>query len=752
MHFPPLGIPPYSRIVIDGLEMNLIEDGANGKVFEPLDRSRRPEFVSNEVIISMIHRGSLEIEKGRYDPRKLELTDRFPFLRDLSEKKQKQIRFKLEWLMRFREKGAREGDIDDDRMQRILVEIRHEYARDMELARKNSNSKSRYTHEDSEFSLRMIGASTLRRWHRAYSLSGDDWRSLVDGRGSGEQKSKFTNESLELECRMLRRYLADTRPNAAYLFRVMKAMERRINRARKAEGRADLIKVCQRSTFYNRISDLPDDLKFIAREGEKLARMRYLIVQGRERGFPLDLVEADEWKIDLVVLLMKAKVWEGLTKEEQKAYRKASKRVWITVAVDYATNCFLGFRLHERAPSVETALATFIQTNMDKTRFAKAAGCKSSWDMYGGLKDVRVDSAAWYEAEGFAASINDAGARIAYPPAGLPPLRGTVERMFGILGSLALQNFSGRTFSNVVKRGDRDPRKEASVDIDALSEVFTRVIVDIHHNTRSNGKLAGLTPRQAWNQLSRQRKIPAPLGNTLLRHVFGVNYTRIIQRAGIRLFGIRYQSLQIQELRRDDTDQEVVVRVNPYDLGAITVISGKHAYTVNAVLESMKGRDYWKWTAVARELDLDDATNAERTQQELDDAILAVDAAGDATRAATNLGSPIPTAKHFAAVDKRITQMLEIVEESEYTRQAREQDFSRSSFLSEAWGLDDEPEPDDLDVPASEIAKAEAEEAARAARRKKQPAPGRSASASQQIEPQDPEAGSAADDDFYNQF
>ncbi|MDQ0420911.1 hypothetical protein J2045_001938 [Peteryoungia aggregata LMG 23059] len=745
MDFPPFSIPPYSRIVIDGVEMNLIEDGANGKVFEPVDKSRLPEFLSNKDIIALLHHGSMEIVKGRYDPRKLELADRFPYLRDLPEKKQKQIHFRLEWIMRFRGKGAREGNIDDNRMQQILTEIRSEYARDMVLARKNSHAKSKYSYEDGEFNLRLIGASTLRRWYRDYSLSGDDWRSLVDGRGSGEKKSKFTDESRELEGRMLKRYLSSTRPNAAYLFRVMKAMERRINRNRRAKGLTNFIKVCERSTFYNRIEDLPDDMKFIAREGEKLARMRYLIVAGRERGLPLDLVEGDEWKVDLVVLLNKAKVWDCLDKVEQAAFRKASKRVWISVAIDYATNCFLAFRLHERAPSVETALATFIQTNMDKTRFAKAAGCKTPWNMYGGLKDVRVDSAAWYEAEGFAASITDAGARIAYPPAALPPLRGTVERMFGILGSLALQNLSGRTFSNVVKRGDRDPRKEASVDIDALSQIFVRVIVDIHHNTRSTGKLGGLTPREAWNQLSHHKqKIPAPLSGSLIRHVFGVNYTRIIQRAGIKLFGIRYQSLQIQELRRDDTDREVVVRVNIYDLGAITVICGAYAYTVPAVLEGMKGRDYWTWTAVARELDLEDTQNAERTQEQLDDAFLAVDAAGDAARAATNLGSPIPTAKQFAAVDRRITQTLQIVAESKYTQEAREQDFNRSSFLSEVWGLDDEPEPDDLDVPAGDIVKAEAEEAARAARR-------RSSRNSAKATPES-EQGGSTDDDFYNQF
>lgn len=749
---PPFAIKPFSHITIDGKEMRLLEDGQNGKVFEPTDQSVKAYFVSNENVLSMLYHGSLVIHQGRNNPKKLERTDQFPFLRDLSERQQKQIRFRLEWIMRFRGKGGRDGDISDVRMEEILSEIQSEYVSDMELARQNSNAKARYTYEDGEFKLDLIGASTLRRWHRDYSLSGDDWRSLVDGRGSGEKKSVFTNESLELESRMVQRYLSFTKPNAAYLYRILRAMERCINRTRIAAGRTDLVKVCKRSTFYTRINDLPDDQKCVARDGQKTARMRYFIVQGRERGMPMQYVEADEWKVDLVVLLEKAKVWNSLDPVAQAAYRKASKRVWISIVADVATTCIVGFRLHERAPSTETALAAFVQSNMDKTKFAEAAGCKRPWNQYGGLNDVRVDNAAWYESEGFGASINDAGAKIAYPPAGVPPLRGTVERIFGTLGSLTLQNFSGRTFSNVVKRGERDPRKEATVDIDKLAEIFVRVIVDIYHETRNTGKLGGMTPRQAWNLLSLQEKIPAPLSGPLLRHVFGVNYTRIVQRDGIRLFGIRFQSEEIQAMRRDDTDREVNIRVNLYDLSEITVILGKYAYTVGAMLEGLKHVDYWTWTAMAHCLALEDADDTERTQEQVDAARLAVDAAGDATRMATNLGSPIPTAKHFAAVDKQISRSIEIVKESSYTAAARDQDFSHSSFLAEAWGLSDEPEPDDLDVPAGEIAKAEAEEVARANGKKTPKKTTVQSDKATRAARNDEATQAAGDEDFYNQF
>jgi len=741
---PSFPIPPFARITIDSKEMLLLEDGVNGKVFEPLDKSGRPDFYSNKDILSMLHHGSLEIHKDRYNPKKLRLTERFPFLRDLSGKTQTEVRFKLEWIMRFRAKGGREGKIPEDRMKAIMREIRDEFERDLTVARQNSNKKAAYTYEDGEFHLRNVGMSTLRTWHRDYTRSGDDWRVLIDGRGSGERKSMFTDESLELESRMVQRYLSFTKPNTAYLFRILKAMERRINRQRREVGRADLIKVCERSTFYTRISNLPDDQKYIAREGAKQARMRFYIVTGRERGFPMQLVEADEWKVDLVVLLKKAKVWEDLDPVEQEAYRKASKRVWISIVADVATTCIIGFRLHERAPSVETALAAFVQTNMDKTKFAIAAGCRRPWDQYGGLNEVRVDSAAWYTSDGFGATISDAGAQIAYPPAANPPLRGTVERMFATISSLSLQNFSGRTFSNVVVRGDRDPRKEAAVDIDRLAQVFVRVIVDIQHETRNNGKLGGMTPRQAWNQFSLQRQIPAPLSGGLLRHVFGVNYIRVIQRDGIRLFGIRYQSEEIQAMRRNDVDREVSIRINLYDLSEITVFDGPYAYTVGAMIGGLKNCDYWTWTMMAVALEIVDAIHTKRTQEQVDEARLWVDSTGDETRMETNLGAPIPTAKHFDSVNRQITRSLEVVEETEYVVAARNQDFSRSSFLAEAWGLSDEPETDDLDVPASEIAKAQAEELARATRKKKPAGPSPTADNGAGRRP--------APDDFYDQF
>ncbi|URK87810.1 hypothetical protein LP421_08480 [Rhizobium sp. RCAM05350] len=173
----------------------------------------------------------------------------------------------------------------------------------------------------------------------------------------------------------------------------------------------------------------------------------------------MDLVEGDECRLNLVTMLECAKVFDKLTKEEQQAFREAAERFWFSAAVDHSTTSFLSFRIHTRNLSIDTARATFELITRDKTQIARNAGCKSDWKQCGGLKRVRLDAAAWYNSTALITTLTDAGAAKFVPPSKQAWLRGTMERIFGTLGGLTLSHFSGQTFSNVVVRGDRDPKK-----------------------------------------------------------------------------------------------------------------------------------------------------------------------------------------------------------------------------------------------------------------------------------------------------
>ncbi len=86
------------------------------------------------------------------------------------------------------------------------------------------------------------------------------------------------------------------------------------------------------------------------------------------------------------------------------------------------------------------------------------------------------------------------------PPAGLPALRGRIERFFKTAGMQALCPYTGRTFESIAAKGDYDPVARVSLTLPELCDVITRWVLDIYHNSPHIG-LKGETPANCWKRL-----------------------------------------------------------------------------------------------------------------------------------------------------------------------------------------------------------------------------------------------------------
>ncbi|UWU22451.1 Mu transposase C-terminal domain-containing protein [Rhizobium sp. CB3060] len=194
-----------------------------------------------------------------------------------------------------------------------------------------------------------------------------------------------------------------------------------------------------------------------------------------------------------------------------------------------------------------------------------------------------------------------------------------------------------------------------------------------------------------------------------MRTIYGVNLKRVIGREGIRFLGFYYQSDEIQRMFRENTGTEVDIRVDFWDIGEITVFDGKFSYRVGSQFGFLKGVSFWKVTALLEEINLVDTEYTDRTQDTVDEAFEYIDGIAEISRAMHNLASPVPTSEMCDRLERRIRRALHIVPESDYTRAVRDQDWRLTPFLEEAWGLGDELEEDDLDVPSSQSKKAQEE-------------------------------------------
>src|SRR3546814_19169462 len=79
-------------------------------------------------------------------------------------------------------------------------------------------------------------------------------------------------------------------------------------------------------------------------------------------------------------------------------------------------------------------------------------------------------------------------------------MRGRIEGVFGTIHAQLLSWFDGRTFENVVARGDYPAEARASLLVEELNRVLIRYVVDYYHNHPHEG-LGGETPRNCWNRL-----------------------------------------------------------------------------------------------------------------------------------------------------------------------------------------------------------------------------------------------------------
>ncbi|MFC6708806.1 hypothetical protein [Paracoccus cavernae] len=210
-----------------------------------------------------------------------------------------------------------------------------------------------------------------------------------------------------------------------------------------------------------------------------------------------------------------------------------------------------------------------------------------------------------------AAGITNFGA-----PAGKPWLRGFIERLFRTIHAKLLQRFSGRTFSDVVQRGENNHLERASVTLEDLLGFLTRWIVDIYHLEPHRG-LHGMTPYEAWMEATANLR-PAEMSRREMRHVFGIKDKRKYQKSGFRVFHLDYMSDELHALNL----REAEIAWWPGDISAIEVKVGPDRWlTVPVTDPKWLGKthiDHKAWLMSRRERNREHEAIANRAKYALD--------------------------------------------------------------------------------------------------------------------------------------
>ncbi|GAB1581905.1 hypothetical protein [Phyllobacterium phragmitis] len=500
----------------------------------------------------------------------------------------------------------------------------------------------------------------FRRLYALYVELGYSRVALADRCRGGNRVSTVEPHDAEVRLRFAYRYASPLRPTKASVYRDLLAYIEAENPGRAAEGLPAYTPPARR-TFEKIVDGLDPFWVEAKRRGAAAAQARFRMDgRGVEVERPLERGEMDDWEVHLQTLLAYARVWDTMTPEEQAAVRRT--RLWMTCCVDVATKCILGLRFSAEPPSAATSLEALEMTLVDKTDIALAAGAESPWNQRGPFETLVTDNGAAFKAWQFRNAVSDIGTEHVFPPAGEAKLRPFIESVFRSLDRRFLSWFTGRTFSNFIEKGEYDAEATATVCADQLNAHLVRAVVDIYHNTPHAG-LGGETPRNAWLRGSgKHGLLPCPSTEDR-RKIFGIRLQRPIGDQGIRVFGLSYQSEEIQRIRKVVGKAEIECRVDRHDLWAISAKrpDGKWT-TVPNRFGLPAGVSIWEWVAASRAIEEQHARNASVGRAVAVRAINALRESGDALAARAEFASATISDRHVAALERQLWRNVRLDE------------------------------------------------------------------------------------------
>lgn len=452
-------------------------------------------------------------------------------------------------------------------------------------------------------------ARTLRKWIALFRAGGK-W-ALVDLCAKrGNRSSYFSVDENALLMKTVQEYYLDiNRPSVAKTAIEVRRVFTRENESRAVAGLSQM-RIPSREAVRLLVKSLDRFMVMVARYGQQEAMKRMKPVSGGLTvSRPLERAETDECKIDLITIMAQSGLLGLFTPEELHELGLDNKkhRWWLVFVIDCRTRMILGMQL-TRNPTTSAALECLRMSMSPKCEFVDAVGATTPWTASGKCETLVADNGV-FKSIRFTDSCANLGVNVLRTIAGTPAMRGMIERLFRTAAMKLFARLSGRTFSNVLERGDYPAKERACLTTEDLCYALVRWVVDIYHNTPHEG-LGGLTPLQQWELDHKNGNYPLHALPTReqRRLGFGLPCTRTLQKDGITILGVRYHSDALARRHMLYGNHAVDIRWDHTDIGAISVHFDGGWHEVSSVHEldrnnrPFDGLTAAEWTAANRAL------------------------------------------------------------------------------------------------------------------------------------------------------
>ncbi|WP_254105317.1 transposase family protein [Aliivibrio fischeri] len=401
---------------------------------------------------------------------------------------------------------------------------------------------------------------TLAEWHKNYHSSGNNISSLIPKHSNKGNTQQHTNSDFLIIKAINEKYLTLNRCSISQTFKYycdLVIIENRSILTNKIK------KVSQR-TFYNRINALPKYDVALKRYGKRYADIHYRKVgKMLEATRPLEYVEIDHTPLDLILLDDNLEIPLG--------------RPYLTILIDRYSKCIVGYNLSFRPPSFESIRHAFCNASLDKSSITQQyPHLQHDWPIAGKIENLVVDNGAEFWSNSLEDSLRPFATNILFNKVGKPWMKPLVEKFFDVLNKSLVHSLPGTTRSRIEQLKGYNPKKDAAITFSLFLELFHTWIIDIYHMTSDTRETA--IPYFKW-----QEGVTAlpPLTYTneeaqQLRIEFGILNTRTIRVEGIFLYGLCYESEELNEYRKiwgaiDKNNLTLKTKTDPSDLSHIFV-------------------------------------------------------------------------------------------------------------------------------------------------------------------------------------
>lgn len=655
---PPMALTSMDRIRIDARPLKIISADSKG-VVAAADGGFHEAFTHKD-LYALLEADRLQIDESFFSPgkAKLRLEAKPRELPDLDEEERRWVKFKHDVVTRFiRQEAAKEFSRSDNSLRAAGLRIHSD------LCAEGLNGKATRlcrAPNGKDTSNRPIPAPSpyqLQRWLRRFEQHGCCEEALIDGyHRSGNRGFKLPEQVRHLIAKHAPSYCDDRKVTGRSIWKKVEEEIAKLNLAR-AGMNMPALPVPSEKAIYRAIKKLDPFRVMAGREGAEVAQRKFAIVHDGVRPQRLlERVEMDVWKVTITALLVDTETWERMTPVERKQVTRV--RCYITAAIDCASRCLLALYLHVDAPSGASSIAALQMITEDKARLSEATGLSTVWFMRGRPELLVTDGGPEFKDHRFRGAVADLRVAHQYARPKHPQDRGTIERFFETIEEYLSAEFSGRTFRNVGERGEYEAGEQANLTVDQLREVLP-MLVNRYHNTKHEG-LGQETPLDAWKRLARECSVrPAPSPSEA-RNIFGIRTARRISGRGVRFLGLHYNSRDVQELRRTINQREAQIRIDPQDLGEISIHTEQGWVSVKCVEDFAKGVSAEEWIAANTRLRQRFAAQAEIARPALMEAIEAIrEIARNAHRTA-GLKPTVITDKEFKAAEQNLLRTFRI--------------------------------------------------------------------------------------------